>query len=404
MELVVLKPLFHRGYERIGVYFPVSAELNKIVGKIAGVRWSKTKKCWHLPLSKEAYNDLKSVLRGRAQLDTEALRVYLKEKKRDTRKTPTIQLPELPSQQVAASRIITARSNLRIHERNRDVLPLMREQLKLKAYSESTIRTYLSELAQFLKTIKAVPADRLQPHDLRRYLLYCFEQLNLTENTLHSRINALKFYYEQVLGRDKFFWEIPRPKKRQQLPNILSERDLQRMFSAVKNLKHKAILFTAYSAGLRVSEVVKLKLRDIDSDRMQIFVENAKGKKDRYVNLSILLLDVLRAYLKKTDPRPRVYLFEGEVAGQPYSSRSAQLLFQRAREMAGIKKNVSFHSLRHSFATHLLEKGIDIRYIKDLLGHFSIKTTERYLHVRREELINIINPLDELYRGLDWES
>jgi site-specific recombinase XerD len=137
---------------------------------------------------------------------------------------------------------------------------------------------------------------------------------------------------------------------------------------------------------------------------MQIFVENAKGKKDRYVNLSILLLDVLRAYLKKTDPRPRVYLFEGEVAGQPYSSRSAQLLFQRAREMAGIKKNVSFHSLRHSFATHLLEKGIDIRYIKDLLGHFSIKTTERYLHVRREELINIINPLDELYRGLDWES
>ena len=175
------------------------------------------------------------------------------------------------------------------------------------------------------------------------------------------------------------------------------------MFGAVNNLKHKAILFTAYSAGLRVSEVVGLKQTDIDSMRMQIHIENAKGKKDRYVGLSVLLLDVLRAYLKQIKPRPQKYVFEGDTPGQPYTSRSAQLVFQQAKEKGGIHKEVSFHSLRHSFATHLLEKGIDIRYIKDILGHFSIKTTERYLHVKKEDLITIVNPLDELYKGKSWD-
>jgi len=214
----------------------------------------------------------------------------------------------------------------------------------------------------------------------------------------------VKFYYEQVLGRQKFFWEIPRPKKPFQLPRVFNERELQRMFSAAMNLKHKALLFTAYSAGLRVSEVVNLKLTDIDSERRQIRIENSKGKKDRYVGLSMLLLDVLRAYMKKIKPRPLKYVFEGDRPGNPYSCRSAQLVFHQARVKAGIRKEVSFHALRHSFATHLLEKGVDIRYIKDLLGHFSIKTTERYLHVRKEDLVTIVNPLDELYRDKTWRT
>ncbi len=291
-----------------------------------------------------------------------------------------------------------------IHAINRHVLPAMRQVLKLKGYSLSTIKTYLNEVLQFLKVLKGIEADKLKPEQLSRYLVYCSEKLMLTENTLHSRINALKFYYEHVLGREKFFWEIPRPKKWDQLPKVLSERELERMFRSVTNLKHKALLFTAYSAGLRVSEVVRIRLCDIDSSRMQIFVERAKGKKDRYVGLSVLLLEVLRAYWRQCHPRPSVYLFEGERPGQHYAIRSAQLIFQRAKMNASISKAVSFHSLRHSFATHLLEKGVDIRYIKELLGHFSIKTTERYLHVRKEDLINLINPLDELYKGKDWDS
>jgi site-specific recombinase XerD len=151
--------------------------------------------------------------------------------------------------------------------------------------------------------------------------------------------------------------------------------------------------------------VVNLKLKDIDSDRMQIFVERAKGKKDRLVTLSPVLLDVLRAYLKDHKPRPKVYLFEGpDPPGTPYSAKSAQRIFQMARIKANIMKEVSFHSLRHSFATHVLEKGIDIRYIKDLLGHFNIKTTERYLHVKKDLLVNIVSPLDDIWKkgGLEW--
>lgn len=276
------------------------------------------------------------------------------------------------------------------------------EQLTLKAHRLSTIRTYLNELLHLLTIGKQKPVSDLTPNDLRRYMLYIMEK-GISENIAHSRLNALKFYFEQVLGRERFFWEIPRPKKASQLPKVLSEKELERMFAAVTNLKHKALLFTAYSAGLRVSEVVGLKLCDIDSGRMQMAIVNAKGKKDRYLGLSVLLLDVLRAYFKQCTPRPQTFLFEGERPGAPYSSRSAQLIFHKAREKAGISKAVSFHSLRHSFATHLLEKGIDIRYIKDLLGHFSIKTTERYLHVKRDELVIILNPLDALYRGKSWE-
>ncbi len=190
---------------------------------------------------------------------------------------------------------------------------------------------------------------------------------------------------------------LPRPEKPLQLPKVLGEHELERLFRAVSNLKHKAILLTAFSCGLQVSEVVRLKLSDIDSDRMQVLIQRSKGKKDRYVTLSPILLDILRQYLKLQNPRPKVYLFEGQRVGEAYSLRSAQVIFQRALKAASIHKDVSFHSLHHRYATHLLEKGVDIRYIKELLGHFDIKTTERYLHVAREKLIHIKSPLDYLY-------
>jgi integrase/recombinase XerD len=217
-------------------------------------------------------------------------------------------------------------------------------------------------------------------------------------------VNALKSYFEQVLKREKFFWEIPRPKKPLQLPKVLNEDELARLFKALQNTKHKTMLFTAYSAGLRVSEVVNLKVKHIDSQRMQIFVENSKGKKDRYVALSPILLDILRAYLKRSKPRPKNYLFESEQTFTAFPTRSAQRIFQMTKEKAGIKKEVGIHCLRHSFATHLLEKGTDIRYIKEILGHFNIKTTERYLHVSNKDLVNIISPLDDLWRKgkIEW--
>lgn len=291
-----------------------------------------------------------------------------------------------------------------IHNINLPVMDSMRQQLVLKAYSSSTIKTYLNEMSQLLQTIGKTSADSLTTEQLKRYFVHCFDTLKLTENTLHSRINALKFYYEQVLGCAKFFWEIPRPKKPLQLPKLLNEEELRKLFNALVNKKHKAMLFTAYSAGLRVSEIVNLKIADIDSKRMQIFIERAKGKKDRYVNLSPVLLDILRKYISVYQPKPKEYLFESEQSLGAYPTRTVQQIFTAAKHKAGIKKEIGIHSLRHSFATHLLDKGTDIRYIKDLLGHFDIRTTERYLHVSKQKLVNIISPLDDLVNkeNIEW--
>jgi integrase/recombinase XerD len=390
-----LKPLFHKSESVIGIYFNYDKELSLTIRQLNGVKWSQTNKCWYLPLTEANYNQLKKMLQDKVNIETSEIDQYLLKNKQ-------VQKTHVNSVQTQKQNSLHQSVAWSLSYENLQALEKYVEQLKLKCYSASTIKTYRNEFLQLLKLLKSKPVYNLTVDDIRRYMLYAIEKEGIKENTAHSRINALKFYFEQVLGKAKIFVAVPRPKKQSILPKILNEKELGKMFGAISNLKHKALLFTAYSAGLRVSEVVHLKLSDIDSERMQICIVNAKGKKDRYVGLSILLLDVLRAYLKSCKPRPQKYLFEGEVPGTPYSSRSAQIIFHKARSKAGIRKEVSFHTLRHSFATHLLEKGIDIRYIKDLLGHFSIKTTERYLHVKKEELILITNPLDELYRGKNW--
>jgi len=395
MKQVTLKPLHHRGRENIGIYFQNYSSLNNIIRKLKEVKWSQTNKCWYMPLSSDSYDLIKEALNKVAEINSAELKQYLEKRKQI--KATSAPLSNKPVSTNFITKTIAASPAWKLSKENLAALEKFVEQLKLKSYSLSTIRTYRNEFLQLLQLLKNKSVAALTPDDLRRYMVYAMEKERIKENTAHSRLNAWKFYFEQVLGKEKFFWEIPRPKKPMQLPNVLGEKEIARLFNAVLNLKHKAILFTAYSAGMRVGEVTSLRLSDIDSDRMQIRIEAAKGKKDRYVGLSPVLLDILRAYLKKSKPRPVKYLFESEMPGEAYSSRSAQKVFQRAKEKAGIRKEVSFHSLRHSFATHLLEKGIDIRFIKDILGHFNIKTTERYVHVKKEQLIRIPSPLDDLW-------
>lgn len=391
---IYLSGLLYKKKEWIGIKSPAYPSLNKIIRAFPNRQFSDSLKLWLVPLSKENYTLITKALQPVAVINNVAIKQYLIEKKEKILVKPTS--PEAYKKQLQ-QQTIDIPDILKIHAVNKHILPQVQQHLQLKAYSLSTRKTYLNELAQFLQAIKSTPAADFTPPRIMDYLQYCYTTLKLSENTLHSRTNALKYYYEKVLGKEKFFWEIPRAKKPFQLPNVLGEKQITALFNALTNLKHKAILFTAYSSGLRVSEVVSLKLADIDSDRMQIKIESAKGKKDRMVNLSPILLDILRQYIKKQEPRPSTYLFESEIVGEPYSARSAQKVFQRAKEKAGIAKEVTFHSLRHSFATHLLEKGIDIRYIKDILGHFSIKTTQRYTHVKKEQLVQITSPLDDLW-------
>lgn len=398
MDTVILKPFYHRGKEAIAIAAPYKGEINLAIRKLKGILWSQTHSVWYLPWGKVSYEAIVAALQPLAVIDNQLLKAY-QAKRSEVRNTA------LPVTQPALVQKLPAKTTTwQLTDENRHALKRFMEHLTLKAYSASTQRTYRNEFLQLLLLLKNKPVQTLTPADLRRYLIYCLEKLGLKETSLHSRINALKFYFEQVLGREKFFWEIPRPKKHLQLPKLLNEEELGRLFNALTNKKHKAMLFTAYSAGLRVSEVVNLKLTHVDSERMHLFIERGKGKKDRYVNLSPVLLDILRSYLRQVKPRPQVYLFESEQTGTAYPTRTVQQIFTNAKGKAGIHKGVGIHSLRHSFATHLLDKGTDIRYIKDLLGHFNIRTTERYLHVSKKDLVNIVSPLDDLWKkgNLEW--
>lgn len=408
MYTVSLKPLYHRGQEHIGIYAPNVLQLNVIIKKLPGVKWSQTRKVWYMPLNQTAYQQIISALNASAAIDNQALKQYL-EKRRivNANKITPEDIQETPKtsiQNTVITKLPAITAAWQLSDENLEALNRFVQQLRLKAYSPSTIKTYRNEFLQLLRVLNKKPVNELTVEDLRRYMVYAMGTLGINEHTAHSRINALKFYFEQVLGRENFFWEIPRPKKPMLLPKLLNETELRRLFNALKNKKHKAMLFTAYSAGLRVSEIVNLKIADIDSERMQIFVGRAKGKKDRYVNLSPILLDILRNYIKDYRPQPKEFLFESEQTLSAYPSRTVQQIFSNAKAAAGIRKEVGMHSLRHSFATHLLDKGTDIKYIKELLGHFNIKTTERYLHVSRKRLVNIVSPFDDLWSkgSLEW--
>ncbi len=395
METVTLKALLHRKKESIGIYYARNTTLEKIIRSQPDVSWSRTNACWYIPLSKKGYTRLVNQLLGRADIDNSALKLYLQKKERvnttiDETKDSTETSNPVHKKPVALSPI------WQLSPENLEALEKFVQLLQMKAYSPSTIQTYRNEFTQLLKLLKKKPVDELQPDDLKRYMVYIMKEQGLTENSAHSRLNALKFYFEQVLGREKFFFEIPRPKKALKLPKVISEEKIVIGILSVENLKHRTLLLLAYSAGLRVSEVISLKITDINSDRMQISVNHAKGKKDRVVTLSKTLLPILREYY--TLYKPKTWLFEGQNSKEHYSSRSAQQIFKDAYKKLGLPPQCSFHSLRHSFATHLLEHGTDISFIQKLLGHSDIKTTLRYTQISKKDIGKIESPLDRIMR------
>jgi site-specific recombinase XerD len=305
-------------------------------------------------------------------------------------------LPDIPSvrNELGLEPKSTLHKHLsKIHPVNHKALELFLEQLKLRSYSENTIRMYVGEFTHLLTLLKHYPVNNMTPDRLKDYFLYCVNRLKMKERKMNGKINAIKFYFENVLHQPKLFFDIPRPKKPQTLPKMLSKAEIKKLFQQIENPKHLIILKLTYGMGLRVSEVVRLKIADIDSSRMQILISTAKGKKDRYVNLPESILEHLRDYYKMY--KPKKWLFEGQNGGQ-YSKSSVQSIFRNAMKKAKIKKSIGVHGLRHSYATHLLESGADLRFIQELLGHHSIKTTQIYTHVSNTSKKNITSPLDAL--------
>jgi site-specific recombinase XerD len=269
----------------------------------------------------------------------------------------------------------------------------MKTDLELRGYSPTTIKYYIENVSRFAKHFNQSP-ELLGEGQIREYLHYCIMEKHLSEGTVNYINGSLKFFYTKIL---KINWNndmLPRMKEGKKLPVVLSKSEVKAILDATDNLKHKAILMTIYGAGLRISEAAKLKGLDIDSNNMQVVIRQGKGKKDRYSLLSKTNLNLLRDYWKRYQPGD--YLFPGKNATDHISVRAIQKTFDQALAKAGIRKDATVHTLRHSFATHLLEAGTDICHIQRLLGHTSIKTTTIYLHLRRLDLLSIKSPLETL--------
>ncbi len=277
----------------------------------------------------------------------------------------------------------------------------LRRELLSRKYSYKTVKSYIYYNRNFLNFSGKEPSGVTQD-DMKDYLLHLAEERQSATATINQAINALKFYYGTILKR-KFVYEVVRPRKDKKLPEVLSKEEVSRIINGTENIKHKAILMTIYSGGLRLGETARLEQSHLDRDRMLIFIKGAKGRKDRYTLLSEKALELIDRYIQRYEPKK--WLFEGAKAGRYLSRRSIEKVFEQARDRAGIKKDVSVHDLRHSFATHLLEGGTDLRYIQELLGHASSKTTEIYTHVSTRSLGKIKSPLDSLdFEGGDVDN
>ena len=385
LPLIILRPFHYRSEEALGLDLGAHPELEKVVRKLKGIRWCGQNGWWYLPLSKENYERIKTFVAPFAALDAQWLRQYLEQRK-------VAKEAQLQGSAVSPRRVQQLLSTPLSLE-NEQALRRYTALLELKAYSKATLKTYTGAFYQLLRLLGTVPVTTLTKAHVQAYLLWLLRKKRYSEANLHTTVNALKFFFEQVEGRGREFYDLPRPKKPQKLPSVLAEEEIVSLIQRTENLKHRALLMTGYSAGLRVSELISLKIHDIDSKRMLIHLHGAKGKKDRMVPLSGKLLETLRTYFKVY--RPRVYLFEAE-AGKPYNAQYAQAVLRQAKQKAGIHKKGSVHLLRHSYATHLLEGGTDIRYIQSFLGHQSLQTTMRYTHVSKLKIESIQSPLDKL--------
>lgn len=279
-------------------------------------------------------------------------------------------------------------------EAQEEILADYKRKIILKGYSPNTLKTYTSNFISFLGAHEAQTIEHLKKEDIESYIYELKSSHGISDRKQNLMINAIKFYYEKVLEKPRSYYTIARPKKSRTLPNVLSKEEVKRLMSVQVNLKHKAMIALMYSAGLRISEVTRVRIADIHADEGYIFIKGSKQKKDRHTVLSKYLLQLLRQYYRKH--RPSYWLFEGADGGQ-YSTSSIQKVFRKMAQAASISPWATPHTLRHSYATHLLEAGVNLRKIQASLGHSSSKTTEIYTHVLEVNNKKIESPLDSLF-------
>ncbi len=393
---VKLEHLVHKAQRCIALRFPYNSALIQ-AAKQAGAKWSGTQRCWWTPNSPEHLQAIFAAFKGTAWVDMNGLRKKADGGTAVPHSSPALASPgpSRQAKQVPASpqyqRIVAEKPILNdLQER---ALATMRRKLEIARYSPRSIQVYLSATRQlFLHFPKKHPND-IRTEDIEAFQHHLATERKVSNSTLNQAVNAIRYYYMNVVGDARRVTFIERPRKETKLPLVLSKAEVAAVLKAPTNLKHRAMLAVAYSGGLRVSEVLTLRPDDLLHDRGLIRIRGAKGNKDRTTLLGRSTAELLERYVEHTQPRS--LLFEGQ-GGGAYSARSLQKVLEAALEKAGIQKPATMHTLRHSFATHLLEQGTDLRYIQALLGHASSKTTEIYTHVSTRYLQGIVNPMDAL--------
>lgn len=340
------KLLKHKGESRIAVYFEKNAEWIARIKKLEGVRWSCSLKAWRLP-------------------DNEANRLRFK-------LDLPIVLSEIHLQKIAQ----------------------FKRWLSSKRYSPNTIKTYSDALHTFLKYYHDKPIEQISNEDIIAFNNDYILKNKLSSSFQNQVVNAVKLFFKQIQGANINAELVHRPKREKLLPNVLSKEEIKQILKAPTNLKHKTMLSLIYACGLRSGELLNLTPIQIDSKRGVIIIKQAKGKKDRIAPLGDKIIEMLRSYFVTF--KPEKYLFEGQVKGNKYDARSLQQVLKQSLAKTSIKKPVTLHWLRHSYATHLLENGTDLRFIQEILGHKSSKTTEIYTHVSTKSIQKIKSPFDNL--------
>ena len=382
LPVLKLNPSKHNDVAIIQLLFERNIELQNYLRTKTCMRWSKTMNCWYLPFSKTITSDLFQLLKNKVWLD------YINLKDHSVEPKPVMK------KQIERTSILRHKDLSVLSEEAGEKIGAFKNWLRSKRYSESTIETYVDSVTTFLRYYAHKSITEITNNDTILFNNNYILANKLSASFQNQIVNAIKLFFRTIENKKIDPDLIHRPKRSKVLPNVLSKEEVKSILQALSNVKHKTMLSLIYSCGLRCGELLKLKASDIDSKRGLILVKQAKGRKDRIVPLSNKILELLRQYWQLHEPKN--YIFEGKKIGEMYDERSLQQVLKQAIYKAGIKKPVTLHWLRHSYATHLLENGTDLRYIQEILGHRSSKTTEIYTHVSNKAIQQIVSPFDYL--------
>ena len=382
--IILIKQARYENEKRIAVFMPNEPTFIDLIKQIPQRRWSPTLACWHFPNEIAQWQIFQNLFQNfdlNIQKDNQPLVIPFSD---------MVERPKLLHH--ANTEIKNLKSEIKTPQYFAEISRL-EDKMTLKRMSISTIKLYKSCFAQFLQFYNNIHPKDITHAQIIQYMLHRIKTDNISPSVQNNFINAIKCYYEFVLDRERTYYDLQRPKRPFHLPNYLEQHEVIKLFQAVDNIKHKCILLTIYSSGLRLSEVVNLRIADIRRADKSIFVKAGKGKKDRYTLLSDTLLTELETYYKQY--KPSFWLFEGQTGGQ-YSPRSVQKILRDAVEKSGVNPYATVHALRHSFATHLVMSGLDTLTLQKLLGHESPVTTEVYVHLSKRHLQQVQSPLDRL--------